>query len=104
MGGEEYDGPRRFSSMPEVREWRVTPTFRLRERWCSNSLQGVGVLELRMRIQHPDRQWGDHSRTHHRTELQVVTLTSVRLADQGLGKGDFPFKELEGLASTHQII
>ena len=103
MGGDEYGGARWFSSMSEVREWHVAPAFRRRERRGTNSLQGLGVLELRMRIQHPDRQRRDHSRPYYRTELQVVTLTLAGPAALHPGERDSSFKELKGLVGTHKI-
>jgi len=103
MGGDEYGGAKWFSSMPEVREWRATSAFRLRERRGTNSLQGLGVLELRMWIQHSDRQRRDHSRPYYWTELQVVTLISASPTAIRLGEDDFPFKEFEGLVRSHQV-
>jgi len=102
MRGDE-NGRSRISALPKMRGWNLVASLGLWQRGGADSLQGVGVFQPGMWIQHPDRQRGDHSGAPDRAESQIArgfsaptpqyfdpsrttsTVTSARLLSRATG-------------------
>src|SRR5690606_4911766 len=75
------DGRAGTAGMPQVREGQHAPLERLRSRRSADHIQGLGLQQSRMRLQHPHRQRRDQLRQG----AQPITQMTSRAGAGGYG-------------------